>query len=228
MKNTLAQLNELNRRWTALRKQRPTEDSFAQWGYPDITIEDIDVALESLLGSVEIASKKTKASNESTERLLDSSYSKLVAALLPQLDAANSNGMQWLVTNTQFLVNLSSVISQLTPVLNSRVEIRKALLKIASSTVNENLLTVEKVAPIANEVVAYHDKIAGEKDAIESALSISETAKDQCENIEGKATENLKNIEQLLAEAQKDSESINEQKIALNSAIEWHRKSSLN
>ncbi len=224
MKNTLAQLNELNRRWTALRKQRPTEDSFAQWGYPDITIEDIDEALESLLESVEIASKKTKAANESTEKLLDSSYSKLVAALLPQLDAANSNGMQWLVTNTQFLVNLASVISQLIPVLNSRVDVRKALLKIASSTVNENLLTVEKVAPIANEVVAYHDKISGEKDAIESALSISETAKDQCENIEGKATENLKNIEQLLAEAQKDSESINEQKISLNSAIESAQK----
>lgn len=218
MKNTLAQLNELNRRWKNLRSQRPTEDSFARWGYPDLTVEDIDVALESLLESVEIASKKTKATNESTEKLLDSSYSKLVAALLPQLDTANANGMQWLISSTQFLVNLASVISQLTPVLNSRVEVRKALLKIASSTVNENLLTVEKVAPIASEVVAYHDKITGEKDAIESALSISETAKDQCESIEGKATENLQTIEQLLADAKQDAEVINEQKASLSAA----------
>lgn len=61
------------------------------------------------------------------------------------------------------MANVASMAAHLSVVLAKRSDLRKALLKIAASNLNDNILSVEKVAPIAQQIIAHHEKIEEQK-----------------------------------------------------------------
>lgn len=220
MKNTLAELGTLVNRWEELRKQRPTESDFSQWGYSGIKAEDIDTLLDSWLEGLEVAVTRTKAVEQPEERIIDSTLSKLIRETRPHVDNAKNNGMGWLIQNTPFMSNMSAMASQLMVVLAKRSDLRKGLLKIAASNLNDEILSVEKVAPISQQIIHQYEKITEQSEAVEAAVKESQETSDELTAIKGKALEDQTAVATLLASANQDQTDLKKHADTLGSLIE--------
>lgn len=220
MKSTLAELGTLVKSWEELRKQRPTESDFSQWGYSGVKAEDIDGLLESWHEEIEVAVTRTRAAEPPEERIIDSTLSKLTRETRPHVDNAKNNGMGWLMQNTPFMSNMSSMASQLMVVLAKRSDLRKGLLKIASSNLNDEIMSVEKVAPLAQQIIRHHEKIAEQSEAVEAAVKKSQETSDELATVKGKALEDQIAVATLLASANQDQEDMKKHADTLASLIE--------
>lgn len=220
MKSTLAELDTLAGRWEVLRKQRPTENDFSQWGYSGVKAEDIDSLLKSWKEGLEVAVSRTRAGEQPEERIIDSTLSKLMRETCPHVENAKNNGMGWLMQNTSFMPNMSAMAGQLMVVLAKRSDLRKGLLKIASSNLNDEILSVEKVAPLAQQIIQHHEKIAEQSEAVEAAVKESQETSDELAAVKGKALEDQTAVATLLASANQDQEDMKKHADTLASLIE--------
>lgn len=220
MKSTLAELDTLAGRWEVLRKQRPTENDFSQWGYSGVKAEDIDSLLKSWKEGLEVAVSRTRAGEQPEERIIDSTLSKLMRETRPHIDNAQNNGMGWLIQNSPFMTNMSVMAGQLMVVLAKRSDLRKGLLKIASSNLNDELLSVEKVAPLAQQIIQHHEKIAEQSEAVEAAVKESQEISDELAAVKGKALEDQTAVATLLASANQDQTDLKKHADTLQSLIE--------
>lgn len=220
MKSTLAELDTLAGRWEALRKQRPTETDFSRWGYSGVKAEDIDSLLKSWKEGLEVVVSRTRAGEQPEERIIDSTLSKLMHETCPHVENAKNNGMGWLMQNTPFMPNMSAMAGQLIVVLAKRSDLRKGLLKIASSSLNDEILSIEKVAPLAQQIIQHHEKIAEQSEAVEAAVKESQETSGELAAVKGKALEDQTAVAALLASANQDQEDLKKHAVTLASLIE--------
>lgn len=220
MNSTLAELSTLISRWEALRKQRPTENDFTPWSYSGIRAEDIDGMFDGWKQALETAVSRTRAAEQPEERIIDATVSKLMRETRPHIDNAASNGMGWLIQSTPFMANVASMAAHLSVVLAKRSDLRKALLKIAASNLNDKILSVEKVAPIAQHIIAHHEKIEEQKATIDAAVQAAETTEEELAAIKGKVLADQTAVAALLAGAAKDQTDLKQHADTLQTLIE--------
>lgn len=220
MKSTLAELGTLVSRWEALRKQRPTENDFSQWGYSGIKAEDIDELFNSWREGVDVAVSRTRAAEQPEERIIDATVAKLMRDTRPHVDNAQSHGMGWLMQSTPFMANLSMMAGNLLVVLAKRSDLRKGLLKIASSNLNDEILSVEKVAPLAQQIIQHHEKIAEQTEAVEAAVKETQETCDDVAAVKNKVLEDQTAVAALLASANQDQVALKKHADTLASLIE--------
>lgn len=223
MKSTLAELGTLVSRWGALRKQRPTENDFSQWGYSGIKAEDVDQLFNSWQEGLDVAVSRTRAAEQPEERIIDATVAKLMRDTRPHIDNAQSNGMAWLMQSTPFMANLSMMAGHLLVVLAKRSDLRKGLLKIASSNLNDEILSVEKVAPLAKQIIQHHEKITEQSEAVEAAVKESEELCDELAAVKNEVLENKTAVAALLASANQDQATLKKYADTLASLIESSR-----
>ncbi len=220
MKSTLAELSTLISRWQALRKQRPTENDFTPWSYSGIKAEDIDGMFDAWKQALETAVNRTRAADQPEERIIDATVSKLMRETRPHIDNATSNGMGWLIQSTPFMTNVASMAAHLSVVLAKRSDLRKALLKIAASNLNDKILSVEKVAPIAQQIIAHHEKIEEQKAIIDAAVEAAETTDKELVAVKDKVLADQTAVATLLAGATKNQADLKQHADALQTLIE--------
>lgn len=220
MKSTLAELSTLMSRWEVLRKQRPTENDFTPWGYSGIKAEDIDGLLNSWKHGLEAAVSRTRAADEPEERIIDATVAKLMRETRPHIDNAANQGMAWLIQSSPFMTNIASMAAHLSVVLAKRSDLRKGLLKIAASNLNDKILSVEKVATLAQQIIHHHEKIAEQKSAIDSALSEAGEISDELATVKEQVTADQAVISSLLTTANKNQGELKQHADTLESLIE--------
>ncbi len=220
MKSTLAELTTLIDRWKALRVRRPSENDFTPWGYSAIKAEDIDGMFDAWLHALGLTVSRTKPVDQSEERIVDATVAKLMRETRPHIDNAVSNGMAWLIQSTPFMANVASMTAHLSVVMSRRIDFRKELLKIAASDLNEGVLSVEKVAPIAQQIIGHYEKIEEQKTAIDEAVKASEASDKDISAIKEKVLEDQTAITTLLNTATKNQANLKQQADTLHALIE--------
>ncbi len=220
MKSTLAELGTLISRWDALRKQQPAENDFSQWGYSGIKADDVDELFKWWQEGLDVAVSRTRAAELPEERIIDATVAKLMRDTRPHVDNAQSNGMGWLIQSTPFMANLSMMAGHLMVVLAKRSDLRKGLLKIASSNLNDEILSVEKIAPIAKQIIQHHEKITEQSEAVEAAVTESEEARHELASVKNKVLEDQVAVAALLASANQDQADLKKHANTLASLIE--------
>lgn len=220
MRSTLAELATLMERWKVLRTRRSGENDFTPWGYSAIKAEDIDGMFDSWMQMLESAVSRTKAAGQPEERITDATVAKLMRDTRPHIDNAVNNGMGWLIQNTPFMTNVASMTAHLYTVLSKRSDLRKGLLKIAASNLNDNILSVEKVAPIAQRIIAHYEKIEEQKAAIDAAVNAAGTIDEEIAAVRDKALEDQEAVAALLAVATKNQADLKQRADTLQALIE--------
>jgi hypothetical protein len=220
MKSTLAELGTLVSRWEALRKQRPNENDLTPWGYSGIKAEDIDGMFGTWKEGLEITVTRTRAAEQPEERVIDATVSKLMRETRPHIDNAQSNGMGWLIQSTPFMANLALMAAHLSVVLAKRSDLRKGLLKIAASNLNDNILSVEKVATLAQQIIRHHEKIAEQKATVDAAVKEAEETGEELANVRGKVLADQTAVATLLTTANKNQADLKQHTETLESLIE--------
>jgi murein DD-endopeptidase MepM/ murein hydrolase activator NlpD len=220
MKSTLAELSTLISRWELLRKQRPAENDFTPWSYSGIKAEDIDGMFNAWKQALETAVSRTRAADQPEERIIDATVSKLMRETRPHIDNAASNGMGWLIQSTPFMANVASMAAHLSVVLAKRSDLRKALLKIAASNLNDNILSVEKVASIAQKIIVHHEKIEEQKATIDAAVKVAETTDEELAAVKDKVLADQTAVAALLASATKNQADLKIQADTLHTLVE--------
>lgn len=220
MNSTLAELSTLISRWETLRKQRPTENDFTPWGYSGIKAEDIDGMFDAWKQALESAVSRTRAADQSEERIIDATVSKLMRETRPHIDNAASHGMAWLIQSTPFMANVASMAAHLSVVLAKRSDLRKALLKIAASNLNDNILSVEKIAPIAQQIIAQHEKIEEQKATIDAVVKAAETVDEELAAVKVKVLADQTEVATLLTSATKNQTDLRQHADTLQTLIE--------
>lgn len=220
MKSTLAELSTLIGRWETLRKQRPSENDFTPWGYSGITAEDIDGIFDSWRQALGAAVNRTRAADEPEERIIDATVAKLMRETRPHIDNAVGNGMAWLIQSAPFMANVASMAAHLSVVLSKRSDLRKALLKIAASNLNEDILSVEKVASVAKQVIEHHEKITEQKAIIDEAVKAAATTDEELAAIKAEAQADQTSVASLLATATKNQAELQQHTDNLQGLIE--------
>lgn len=220
MKSTLAELGTLASRWEALRKQRPNESDLSQWGYSGIKAEDIDGIFNSWQEGLDVAVSRTRAAEQPEERIIDATVAKLMRDTRPHVDNAQSNGMGWLMQSTPFMANLSLMAGHLLVVLAKRSDLRKGLLKIASSNLNDEILSVEKVAPLAKQIIQHQEKIAEQSAAVETAVRESQETSEELAAVKEQVLADQTAVATLLASANKNQAELKQHTETLESLIE--------
>lgn len=220
MKSTLAELGTLVSRWEVLRKQRANENDLTPWGYSGIKAEDIDGMFGAWKEGLEIAVTRTRAAEQPEERVIDATVSKLMRETRPHIDNAQSNGMGWLIQSTPFMANLALIAAHLSVVLAKRSDLRKGLLKIAASNLNDNILSVEKVATLAQQIIRHHEKIAEQKATVEAAIKKAEETGEELATVKDKVLADQTAVATLLTTANKNQADLKQHTETLESLIE--------
>lgn len=220
MKSTLAELSTLIDRWGALRKKRPSENDFTPWGYSGIQAEDFDAMFDSWRRGLETAVSRTKAADVHEERIIDAIASKLLRDTRPHVDNAVSNGVAWLIQSTPFMANIATIAAHLGSVLAKRSDLRKALLKIAASNLNDNILSVEQVAAATKQVIEYQEKISEQKQFIDEAVKAASTTNEELATIREQVQANQEAVAALLTIANKNQADLEEHTETLQTLLE--------
>ncbi len=220
MKSTLAELGTLATRWEALRKQRPSENDLSQWGYSGIKAKDIDDIFNSWQEGLEIAVSRTRAAEQPEERIIDATVAKLMRETRPHVDNAQSNGVGWLMQSTPFMANLSLIAGHLSVVLAKRSDLRKGLLKIAASNLNDEILSVEKLAPLAKQIVQHHEMICEQSESVKAAVKESQETSEELTAVREKVLADQSAVATLLASANKNQVELRQHAETLEALIE--------
>ncbi|HEY9098000.1 MAG TPA: hypothetical protein VIN38_03940 [Thiobacillus sp.] len=223
MKSTLAELVTLIERWTDLRRKRPSEGDFTPWGYSGISADDIDAMLASWRDGLEVVVNHTKSADQNSERIIDAFVSKLLRDTRPHIDNAVAQGMAWLIQSTPFMANIADISAHIRSVLAQRADLRKALLKIAASNLNDNLLSVEKVAASTKQAIEDQEKIARQKQVLEDVLKSASTIGEELSSIREGVQTSQAAIAASLTSATNNQEDLQEQSEALNALLEEAR-----
>ena len=211
MQSTLTELSTLISQWNNLRKHRPTENDFSTFGYPNLKTENIDEIFNTWKQNLETAISRTHVVDQLEETIIDAATSKLIREIQQNTNNAINNGIGWLISSTNFLQNIVSITAYLSAPFAKRIAIRKDLLKIASSTLNNDISSVEKAAPTAQEIIKNFEKIQQQKATIDELVESVEGIKDQADEAKQSALANQAAVAELLVKATEHQDKLKEQ-----------------
>jgi hypothetical protein len=199
MKNAYAEFQSLRRAWEALRKSRPSETDFTPFGLKGGDAKDFDALFEEWEVALSNAASKTKALG-GDDKALESIVVTLIGQLLGLVTAAPSNGYPWLF-QSGFPAKLSELNVALTPILDRRFRVRKAVIAAAQEELNNDISRVENAAPLADKLVEQQAKINQQSEDTGTALQSAQSAAAQATQAAEKIAEYLKSVQQIAQDA---------------------------
>jgi hypothetical protein len=195
MKNAFAEFQSLRRAWEILRKSRPSETDFTPFGLKGGDASDFDALFEEWETALSNAASKTRTLG-GDDKALESIIVTLIGQLLGLVTAAPSNGYPWLF-QSGFPAKLSELNVSLTPVLDRRFRVRKAVIAAAQEDLNNDISRVESAAPLADRLVDQQAKISAQSEEVGAALQSVKAAATEATDATQKITEYLKSVQQI-------------------------------
>jgi len=199
MKNAYAEFQILHRAWTVLRDARKSETDFTSFGLKGGLAEDFDGLFDEWEMALSVAAAKTKPVGPE-DRALESILVSVIVLLTGWVTAAPSNGYPWLM-QTGFPAKISELNTALTPVLDRRFRVRKAVIEGARADLNNNIIRVEAAAPVAESLVAQQATITQQASDVADALEEAQTASKQVAAEAKQVAGHLTNVQQLSEDA---------------------------
>jgi len=195
MKDAYAEFQNLRQNWQQVRSKRPGEVDFSPFGFKGAKATDFDALFEEWEQALATAASKTK-SVAADDQALEAVIIYIITQLNNSITATTNNGFQWLI-QSGFAQRVSELNVALTPVLDRRFRIRKALLEAAAKDVlNNDITKVEAAAPLADALVEQQKAIQQQAAGIEEALTQSKASEQQAEASKNRAQEHLEAIKQ--------------------------------
>lgn len=221
MKDALAQLNSLISAWEKLCVSRPAvEHDFKPAGYPGLKAEHITKIFAGWYETLDLAVKKTQKTENIEEHLLEAVLIKTFQELTNHVQSARSNGFNWLLQGTPILVLINDAAIWLTFPIERRAAVRKGMIKLAESKLNDDILDVQKAAPLAKEITALHEKIQADNEVITTAKESIDANALAVSEAKEETTETLGQVSSLLTEAKESKSEIDDLKVSLTEVYE--------
>lgn len=198
MKNAYAEFQTLHRAWTAMREARKSENNLEPYGLKGVKAEDFDALFTEWDKALAAAAGKTKpigAEEKALEVIIVYSIGQLMALVSP----ATSNGLQWLIQSA-FLTRMAELNTALTPILDSRFRVRKAVVEFAKADLIDGMVRVEAAAPLADQLVAQQATITEQAEEVAEALTDAQAAKVQAAADAAAIATHLEVVEKLAAD----------------------------
>lgn len=183
MKNANNECQQLVARWISLQSQRASEMDFGQFGFPGVQGKHFEVVFTRWSETLSSAIAKTKPSNEAESGVADAVLARLFRDIRANIDGAHSNGVGWLLPSTPFLQLVADAQAYMTQYVERRISLRKELLKFAEGQLSDQLLTVEKAAPIAKELMATYAQIQDDAKSIDETKSAGQSVYEELKEI---------------------------------------------
>ena len=174
MKNANTECQQLVARWKSLEQNRPTEMDFTPFGYPTVKGSHFHNVFVRWSETIAATISKTKSNSEDESQVADAVLTRLFRDIKAQIDAAQNNGIGWLLPSTPFLQLVAEIQAFMTQYVERRIALRKELLKFAETQLSTELLTVEKAAPLAQAIISQQTQILQDAESVEQAKEVSE------------------------------------------------------
>jgi len=199
MKNAYAEFQILHRTWNALRVARKGETDFTPFGLKGGQAEDFDGLFDEWETVLSSAAAKTKPVGPE-DKALESILVSVIVQLTGWVTATPNNGYPWLF-QSGFPAKISELNTALTPILDRRFRVRKAVIEGAQADLNDNIIRVEAAAPLADSLVSQQATITQQASDVADALEEAQTAKGQVTTEASQVAEHLTNVQQLAEDA---------------------------
>jgi hypothetical protein len=199
MKNAYAEFQILHRAWKMLRDARKSEIDLTPFGLKGGNAEDFDGLFSEWETALSASAAKTKPVGPE-DKALESIVVSVITQLTGWVTAAPSNGYPWLF-QTGFPTKISELNTALTPILDRRFRVRKAVIDGAQSDLNDNIIRVESAAPLADTLVAQQATITQQASEVADALQEAQTAKEQVAAEAKQVADHLSVVQQLAESA---------------------------
>lgn len=199
MKNAYAEFQILHRAWSALRAARKGETDFTTFGLKGGQAEDFDGLFDEWETVLSTAAAKTKPVGPE-DKALESIVVSVIVQLTGWVTAAPSNGYPWLF-QSGFPAKISELNTALTPILDRRFRVRKAVIAGAQADLNDNIIRVEAAAPLAETLVTQQATITQQASDVADALEKAQTAKDQVATEAKQVGDHLATVQKLAEDA---------------------------
>jgi hypothetical protein len=221
MKHAIGELEQLVTRWNSLRQQRPSEVDMGPWGYADMSIKEFDALFDQWVQTLSLANEKAPSSPDvHDEGALEVLLVKTLRDVRAHIDAAHGNGIAWLIQSTTFPALVMEVAGVINGVLERRTTVRQELLKVAQSGLNDEILGIETASPLAQSIIASHEKVKNDAEAVASAKVTAEADVGALARAKTAAVEEGLVIKAAVAEAQTSkgelTQIVDSSKLALN------------
>lgn len=199
MKNAYAEFQTLHRAWKTLREARKGETDFTPFGLKGGQADDFDGLFDEWETALSTAAAKTKPVGPE-DKALESIVVSVIVQLTGWVTAAPSNGYPWLF-QSGFPAKVSELNTALTPILDRRFRVRKAVIEGAHADLNDNIIRVEAAAPLAEALVAQQATITQQASDVADALEEAQTAKDKVAAEAKQVGDHLATVQQLAEDA---------------------------
>jgi hypothetical protein len=194
VKNAYAEFQTLHRAWVALRQARPTETEFTPFGLKGGQAEDFDALFDEWETALSNAASKTRATG-ADDKALEAITVSIISQLNTWVSAAPSNGFPWLI-QSGFPAKLSELNVALTPILDRRFRVRKAVIEAAQQDLNNEITKVESAAPLAEKLVEQQATISKQANDVVAALEAAQSAESQASSAVGQIAQHLATVQQ--------------------------------
>lgn len=177
MKNAYAEFQSLHRTWLSVREARKSENNLEPYGLKGVKAEDFDALFVEWETALAAAAGKTKAlgaEDNALEAIIIYSIKQLFALVSPTLQ----NGFQWSI-QSGLLTRIADLNTALTPILDSRFRVRKAVVDFAKADLIDSMVRVEAAAPLADQLVAQQATITEQASEVMAALTEAQNTKVQ-------------------------------------------------
>jgi F0F1-type ATP synthase membrane subunit b/b' len=200
MKNAYAELKALRQSWDRVRKERPGEADFGQFGFPDANASDFDKVLEQWDGALAATSGATRPVNAPEEKVVELIVVRALREAKTQVDAASGNGMAWMIQSSPFLQRIGEAQVAMAPVIERRFRVRKEVVQFAQSQMIGNIVAVERAAPIAQSLVDTQKSIEDQAESVAESLTQATAAKEKAVDEAGLVTQSLEHVRALASQ----------------------------
>lgn len=188
MKGTLSELVALSASWAALAAARPAEMDFANIGFSNLNGTVMQSGIDDLKEVVDAYLAKSRFVEREEIQLADGASIKALREIRGWVDSARSNGLAWLLNNSDFLPRLSWVFGQIRILVGRNADLRAKVVKLAADEVQQDFASVQAAAEAAQDLLDL------QKDLSSSRQSASDA--------EREITDALTRIRSALADAQ--------------------------
>ncbi len=186
MKTAVDEAKSLYDTWILLRQQRPTEIDFTPFGYPNLSADDFSSLFERWSNSLSLAHSKGKGESATDDRIVGALLGRALREIRNHVESARSNGMSWLVMNTGFIQWVANASPYISIVAESRLNLRKDLVKAAQSNLSDQLLSIEKAAPLAEKIAEFETRIGRDAELVVSTKGGAEKAFEEIQTLKEK------------------------------------------
>lgn len=194
MKNAYAEFQGLHRAWKTLRESRPSETDFTPFGLKGGQAEDFDALFDEWETVLSNAASKTKPTG-ADDKALETITVSIISQLNGMVAAAPSNGFPWLI-QSGFPTKISELNVALTPILDRRFRVRKAVIAGAQEDLNNDITRVESAAPLAEKLVEQQATISKQAGDVATALEAAQSAESQASSAVSQIAQHLSTVQQ--------------------------------